>query len=87
LVESPIDLEELAAHKKEVKAKRVFLESVRDHLIPHIAKKTSAKEMYDDLVSLYQNKNIGRFLHLKNEIQVINISSEDMVMNYLMNNT
>jgi hypothetical protein len=38
VIMSPTDLQELATHKKEeVKAKRVLLESVKDHLISHIA--------------------------------------------------
>jgi hypothetical protein len=66
VVATPMDSQELAAHKKkEVKAKQVLLESVKDHLIPHISEKKHAKEMYDALVSLYQNKNTGRLLHLK----------------------
>jgi hypothetical protein len=51
---APNDLQELAAQKKkEVKAKRVFLESIKDHLIPHIAENTSSKDMYDALVGLF----------------------------------
>jgi hypothetical protein len=66
VVPSPTDLQELVAHeKKEVKAKQVLLESVKDHLIPHNAQKTSAKEMYDALVGLYQNENTSMKLHLK----------------------
>jgi hypothetical protein len=85
VVASPTDPQELAAHKKkEVKAKRVLLESVKDHLIPHIAEKTSAKEMYDALVGLYQNGNTGRKLHLKHQLQVVKMSSEDTIVNYLM---
>jgi hypothetical protein len=57
------------------------------YLIPHIYEKKYAKEMYDALLSLYQKRNIGRFLHLKHQIQVVKISSEDMVVNYLMNIT
>jgi hypothetical protein len=54
VIPSLIDLQELTSHKKkEVKAKRMFLESMKDHLIPHIAKKNSAKELYETLVGLY----------------------------------
>jgi hypothetical protein len=85
VVESPIDLQELVAHKKkEVKAKWVLLEPVKDHLISHIAKKTSAKEMYDALVGLYQNGITGRKLHLKHQLQVVKMSSEHTIVNYLM---
>jgi hypothetical protein len=85
VVASPTDPQELVVHKKkEVKAKRVLLESIKDHLIPHISEKKYAKEMYDALVSLYQNKNTGRLLHLKHQLQVVRMSSEDTVVNYLM---
>jgi hypothetical protein len=48
VVPSPNDPQELAAHKKkEVKAKRVLLDSVKDHLIPHISEKKTTKEMYE----------------------------------------
>jgi hypothetical protein len=84
----PIDPHELESQKKKkVKAKQVFLESVKDHLIPHIAKKKYSKEMYDSLVSLYQNKNTCRFLHLNHQLQVVRMSSEDTVMNYLIKTT
>jgi hypothetical protein len=75
----------LVVHKKkEVKAKRVLLELVKDHLILHISKKKYAKEMYDALVSLYQNKNTSRFLHLKHQLQFVIMSSEDTNVNDLM---
>jgi hypothetical protein len=60
---------------------------VKDHLIPHIVEEKSAKEMYDALVILYQNKNTSRLLHLKHQLQVVRMSSEEMVVNYIMNIT
>jgi hypothetical protein len=85
VIVAPTDPQQLASHKrKEVQAKQVLLESMKDHLIPHIAEKTSTKDMYDALVGLYQNGNTGRNLHLNHQLQVVKISSEDMVVNYLM---
>jgi hypothetical protein len=85
VVVTHIDLQELTLHKKnEVKAKQVLLELVKDHLTLHISEKKSAKEMYDALVSLYQNKNTCRLLHLKHRLQVGRMCSEDTVLNYLM---
>jgi hypothetical protein len=56
VIPDPNDAQKLAAHKKrEVKAKRVLLDSVKDHLVPHIFEKKTAKDMYDALVGLYQN--------------------------------
>jgi hypothetical protein len=67
-----------------VKAKRVLLESMKDHLIPHIVEKETAKDMYDALVGLYQNKNTGRMLHLKHQLQIVRMTSEDTIVSYLM---
>jgi hypothetical protein len=48
------DPQELVAHRKrEVKTKRVLLDSVKDHLIPHMFEKKTTKDMYDALVALY----------------------------------
>jgi hypothetical protein len=45
------DGQELTAHKKkEVNAKQVSLDSLKDHLIPHISEKKTSKDMYDVLV-------------------------------------
>jgi hypothetical protein len=44
-VVAPTDPQKWTTHKKkEVKAKRVLLESVKDHLIPHNAKKTFSRK-------------------------------------------
>jgi hypothetical protein len=43
--------------------------------------------MYDDLVGLYQNGNTSKKLHLKHQLQVVKMSSEDTVVKYLMMTT
>jgi hypothetical protein len=67
-----------------VKSKQVLLEFMKDHLISHISEKTIAKEMYDYLVGLYQNKNTSRKLHLKHQLQIVRMSNEDTIVSYLM---
>jgi hypothetical protein len=61
LVPSPTDPQKLAMHKKkEVKAKRIIMDAIKDHLIPHISEKKKIKEIFDVLVSLYQSENINK---------------------------
>ena len=85
LVVDPTYPQELVAHKKkEVMAKRVLLDSMKDHLIPHISKKTEAKNMYDALVALYQSGNASRKLILKHQLGAIKMSRSDTITNYLM---
>jgi hypothetical protein len=41
---SPTDQQQLAAHKKkEVKAKQMIMDTIKDHLISHISKKKMTK--------------------------------------------
>jgi len=42
-----------AHNKKEIKAERVLLDSVKDHLIPHLIEKKTTKEMFNALFSLF----------------------------------
>jgi hypothetical protein len=57
----PTDLQELVAHNKRVvKTKRMIMVAIKDHLIPHGSGKKTAKDMFNALVSLYQNRNINR---------------------------
>jgi hypothetical protein len=39
--------------KKEVETKRMIMDAVKDHLIPCVFEKNTAKEMFDALVGLY----------------------------------
>ena len=50
----------LAAHKKkEVRVTRMIMDAIKDHLIPHVSKKKTEKDMFDALVNLYQSENIN----------------------------
>ena len=46
--------QELAKYKKkEVRAQRILIESIKDHLVPFINDLKTSKFMYDKLVKLY----------------------------------
>ena len=53
---------------KEVRAQRIILDGVKDHLIPHLAEKTTTKEMRDTLKGLYEAKNENRIMALKDKL-------------------
>jgi hypothetical protein len=53
-VTPPADPKDLAAHEqKDVKAKRIILDAMKDHLISHLSAKTSARDMFVALTNLY----------------------------------
>jgi hypothetical protein len=53
-VTPPMDLKDLAAHElKDMKARRIILDAVKDHLIPHISEKKSTREIFVALLNLF----------------------------------
>jgi tryptophan 2,3-dioxygenase len=56
-----IDATQLAPHeKKGIKAQRVIMDAMKDHLIPHVVEKQSTREMFKVLVDLFQSDNLNR---------------------------
>ena len=80
----PNDARELTIHKKEVNANRVLLDSMKDHLIPHISEKKTTKDMYNALVGLYQSMNANPKLILRHKLRFVEMSKSDRVASYLM---
>ena len=40
-------------NKLDIKAKRIILDAIKDHVIPHLSEKKKAKEMREALMKLY----------------------------------
>ena len=56
-----------ALHKnKLVMAKRIIIDSIKDHLIPHVSSLKTPKAMFDALTKLFEGKNINRKMALRN---------------------
>jgi hypothetical protein len=70
--------------KKDIKAQRVILEVVKDHLVPHVLENASSKEMYDALVSLFQSDNMSWKMILRTKLKEYIMTNSDNVTNYLM---
>jgi hypothetical protein len=43
----------VAHEKKDIKAQRVNMDTLKDHSMPHMAEKQSAREMFKALVDLF----------------------------------
>ena len=54
-----------------IKAQRVIMDIVKDHLIPHVAKKQSVREMFKALVDLLQSDNLNKKVILRNKLKSI----------------
>ena len=53
--------EDKSLHKKNlVKAKRIIVDSIKDHLIPQVFSLNTPKEMFDSLTKLFEVNNINQ---------------------------
>ena len=58
-----IDPVALAAFNKNIKARRIILDAVKDHVISHILSKDRAHKMWDALTGLFQISNENQKMH------------------------
>ena len=57
-VTEPLDAAHLRQFRKNMaRVKRLILDGVKDHIVPHIAAKTTAREMWVGLEKLYQGSS------------------------------
>ena len=55
--------------KNNVGAKRIILDSVKDHIIPHVVGKDYAYQMWDSLSNLYRSSNQNRRMVLREKLR------------------
>jgi hypothetical protein len=74
----------LAAYtKKSIKAKRIILDAIKDHLIPHVTGKVNAYEMWESLTNLYQSTNENWKMVLREKLKSIKMTKDENVVTYL----
>ena len=80
----PIDPTQLDAYtKNNFKAKRLNLDAVKDHLIPHISGKKNAYEMWVSLTKIYQSSNENRNMVLREKLRNTNMTETENVSLYI----
>lgn len=77
--------QELAKYKKgEVRAQRILIESIKDHLISFIADFSTSKAIYDKLVKLYSISTPIQKISLRNQLYRTRMSNDEYMSTYLM---
>jgi putative lipoic acid-binding regulatory protein len=66
----------------DINAMTIIVDSVKDHLIPHISHLDSSKKMYDALTNLFSVRNIGQVMSLKNELRDMKMNDDDSITSY-----
>ena len=70
--------------KNESKEKMILIDSVKDHLIPHISQLNIAKKVYDALTSLFETNNPNKKKDLRNTIGDISMMKDDTIATSFM---
>ena len=70
--------------KREVRAQRILIESIKDPLISYVSKLETSKEIYDKLVELYSISIVEEVISLRQELYTLKISREDRIASYFM---
>ena len=76
-------IDKAAFMKRDVKARRIILDAVMDHIIPHISAKIHAFQMWTSLTNLYQSSNENRKMVLREKLKNVHISKGEGTTSYL----
>jgi hypothetical protein len=77
---APTDDAGKATYKKNLaKEKGILIDSVKDHLLPHISQKKTTKEIYDSLTSLFETKNPSRKRALQSQLRNLKMTKDDTI--------
>ena len=66
--------------KKNVRAKRIILDSVKDHIIPHVVGKDYAYQMWESLSNLYQSSNQNRKMVLREKLKSTKMAGGNLLL-------
>ena len=70
-------------YKRDIKARRILLDVVKDHVIPHISRKDHANKMWTALTNLYQSSNENRKMVLREKLKSIHMNKGENMTTYL----
>ena len=69
-----------ALHKKNlVKAKKIIIDSIMNHPVPHVSSLKTLKEMFDSLTNLFEGKNINRNMTLRKQLKNVKIQNAETI--------
>jgi hypothetical protein len=85
LSETTINEEKEEWKEDDVKARKIIIYSVRDHILPRIANLKTTYEMYDALKNMFESTNTLRALTLKSQLQHIKMTNADTIATFFMN--
>ena len=72
-----------ALHKnKLLMAMRIIVDSIKDHLIPHVSSLKTPKAIFDSLTKLFEGKNINQKMNMRNQPKNVKIQNAKTIKSY-----
>jgi hypothetical protein len=69
----------------DVKARKIIIYSVRDHLLPYISTLKTTYETYNALKKMFERNDTNKDLTLKHQLQNIKMMKADSIATFFMN--
>ncbi|XP_057837639.1 uncharacterized protein LOC131047864 [Cryptomeria japonica] len=76
--------EKLQFKKNVVKAKKIPIDSVKDHLMLIISKMSNARDMFRTLEGMYGINNTSRALALRQQLHQVKMAKGESVISFIM---
>jgi len=81
----PIDADPLKKYEEaQVKAKCMILDGIKDHVIPHIVEKDTAREMWEALTTLYEGTFVQRKMLLESQLRQFQMQKGEEISPFLL---
>ena len=65
-----------------IRAHRIIVDSIKDHLIPQVSSNKTSKEMYDALSRMYEGRNINIKMNLRAQLKSTKMSHGESIQDY-----
>ena len=65
-----------------IRAKRIIADSIKDHLKPIVSSKDTPKDMFDDLLGMYEGRKIDRNINLRAQIKSTKMRKGEFIHEY-----
>ena len=70
--------------KDDSKERRILVDLVRDHLVPHILEKNTLTKMFKNLKKIIEHSNINVTLTLRNNLSNMKMTKSENIASYFM---
>ena len=82
-VAEPEEAEAKSKYKKDmINAKKIIADSIKYDLIPQVSSRSTPKEMFDALSSLFEGRNINRNMTLRNHLKSVKAQKTEIMQSY-----